>query len=142
MVSDPLSGIAGGLAGTAVMTIILFIADALTGFQIQAFRAIAGFVGTPNDILLGFFVFVGAGAIAWPLLFVALDEFLPGDSDAVSGMVFASVLWISFALAFSPGVGGFNLFLYLALTLLAHLAYGFTLGTVYERLADRVTHGV
>ena len=142
MVNDPLSGIAGGVAGTAAMTIVLFIADALTGFQIRAFQQIAVLVGIPGNVVLGFLLFVAAGAIAWPLLFVALCEFLPGGSDAAKGMVFASVLWISFALAFSSGLGGFSLMLYLALTWLAHLVYGFTLGAVYDRLADRLTHGV
>ena len=140
MVNDPLSGIAGGVAGTTVMTLALFIADAFTGFSIRPFQEIAILVGTPDDVFLGFLVFVAAGAVAWPLLFVALCEFLPGRSDATRGAVFASVIWISFALAFSSGLGGMALVAYLALTWLAHIVYGLTLGTVYDRLADRDTH--
>lgn len=140
MVNDPLSGIAGGVTGTTAMTLALFIADAFTGFEIRPFEEIAVLVGTPNDVFLGFLVFVAAGAVAWPLLFVALCEFLPGGTDATKGAVFASVLWISFALAFSTELGGVALLLYLVLTWLAHVVYGLTLGAVYGRLADRDTH--
>lgn len=140
MVNDPLSGITDGVAGTTTMTLALFIADAFTGFEIRPFEEIAVLVGTPDDVFLGFLVFVAAGTVAWPLLFVALCEFLPGGTDATKGAVFASVLWISFALAFSTELGGLALVVYLVLTWLAHVVYGLTLGTVYGRLADRDTH--
>lgn len=140
MVNDPFSGIAGGVVATTVMTLALFIADAFTGFAIRPFQQIAVLVGTPEDVFLGFVVFVAAGAVAWPLLFVALCEFLPGRSDATKGAVFASVLWLSFALAFSTGLDGLALATYLVVTWLAHVVYGLALGTVYDRLADRDTH--
>lgn len=140
MVNDPLSGIAGGVAGTTAMTLALFIADAFTGFAIRPFQEIAVLVGTPENVFLGFLVFVAAGSVAWPLLFVALCEFLPGGTDATKGVVFATVLWLSFALAFSSGLGGLALVVYLVLTWAAHAIYGLTLGTVYDRLADRDTH--
>lgn len=139
MVNDPLSGVAGGVAGTTAMTLVLFIADAFTGFQIRPFQAIAAMVGTPDDVLVGFLLFFGAGAIAWPLLFVSFSEFLPGERGAVKGMVFATVLWTSFALAFSPALTLPGLVLYLAFTWVAHLVYGGILGEVYGRIADHDT---
>ena len=139
MVNDALSGIAGGIAGTAAMTVFLFIADAFSGFRIRSFETIALLVGIPNNLLFGFLLFAAAGTIAWPLLFVALVQYLPGGRDEIRGAVFATVLWISFALAFSSGLGGVSLVLYLVFTLVAHWVYGLILGGVYGRLADRRT---
>lgn len=139
MVNDQLGGVAGGFAGTAAMLVFLFVADAVSGFQIRSIEAIALIVGAPGNFALGLLLFAAAGVVVWPLLFVSLVQFLPGGSDAVRGAVFASVLWLSFAFAFGSGLGGVALALYLAFTLLAHWLYGLVLGAVYDRLAEHAT---
>lgn len=137
--NDQLSGIIGGAAGTAAMTGFLFVADAVSGFEIRSFEIVAALVGIPNDLLLGYLLFAAAGVIAWPLVFVSFVQYLPGGSDPVRGMIFATVLWLSFALAFGSGLSGLSLVLYLVFTLLAHWVYGSILGAAYGRLADRTT---
>jgi hypothetical protein len=77
--------------------------------------------------------------ITWPLLFASIGRYLPGDTFALQGLPFGFVLWTGFVLAFVEGVPGdtFSLALYAVLTLIAHFAYGFTLGAVFDYLSDR-----
>lgn len=135
---DDVSAVVAGFVATTAMTLVLFIADGLSAFQLQIFQEVAVFVGIPENIFLGFVLFYAAGSVAWPLIFISLGRFLPGRTDAIKGMVFSLVLWFSFLLAFTdpPQLGSNALIPYVVLTLLAHLAYGFTLGAVFDYLGD------
>lgn len=128
---------AGGVAGTAVLTLGLVVTDMETGYRIGIFEAIASFVGTPERLTLGFVLFLAAGVLAWPLVFLAVEDYLPGGPDpAVRGTLFAVVLWVAFAFMGSPGVGFPLVVPYLAFTLVAHLAYGYIMGAVYAQLGE------
>lgn len=132
-----LRAVAGGVAGTAVLTLGLVVTDVETGYRIGIFEAIASFVGTPERLTLGFALFLAAGVLAWPLVFLAVEDYLPGGPDpAVRGMLFAVVLWVAFALTGTPGVDFPLVVPYLAFTLLAHLAYGYIMGAVYALLGE------
>lgn len=132
-----LSAIAGGVAGTAILSLGLIVTDVETGYQIGIFEAIAEFVGTPQRLALGFVLFVLAGVLAWPLVFLVVESALPGDRDpAMAGMALAVLLWAAFVIAGSAGVSGALLIPYLAFTFVAHLAYGYTLGAVYDQLVN------
>ncbi|WP_254542909.1 DUF6789 family protein [Halomarina pelagica] len=131
------SAIAGGIAGTAVLTLLLILLEVQTREQIRAFDVIARFVGTPGQTAVGFVLFVLAGVFAWPLLFVALRDYIPrGPDPAAQGTIFAVVLWIAFAIAGRGDLSGAILILYTAYTFFAHLAYGFTLGVVYGHFRE------
>lgn len=133
----PLSAIAGGVAGTAVLSVLLILLDVQTRNQIHIFEAIARFVGLPNNLVLGVVLFVAAGLFAWPLLFIALEPYIPrGPDPAARGIVFAVVLWIAFVITGRGPIGWPLIIVYAGLTLVAHLAYGFTLGAVYARFRD------
>ncbi|WP_129114571.1 DUF6789 family protein [Halegenticoccus tardaugens] len=133
----PLSAIAGGVAGISVMSVLLLLLEVETREAIGLFEAVARFVGMPGNQFLGVIIFLVAGAVAWPLLFLALEDYLPGGPDpATRGMAFASVLWIAFVIAGRGDIGGPLFVVYAGLTLVAHLAYGFTLGAVYARLSS------
>lgn len=131
------SAIAGGVAATAVFSLLLLLLEAQTRSAVFIFDAVARFVGVPGSPAVGFVLFALAGAVAWPLLFVALEEYIPrGPDPAARGVVFASVLWVAFVGANRSDVSGPVLLIYLPFTLFAHWAYGFTLGAVYGRLLD------
>lgn len=131
----PLSAIAGGVAGMAVMTVLLLLLEVETREQIGIFDAVARFAGLPGNVFLGFVLFVLAGGIAWPLLFLALGDYIPtGPDPANRGAVFATVLWVAFVVLGRGDISGPLLVIYAVFTLLAHLAYGFILGAVYGRL--------
>lgn len=131
----PLSAVGGGVVGTTVLSMLLLLLEVETREQIGVFAAVARFVGMPGNLTLGFVLYVLAGVVAWPLLFLALEEYLPGGPDpATRGMVFALLLWIPFVLLGRGSIGGALLVVYAVFTLIAHAAYGFTLGAVYNRL--------
>lgn len=131
------SAIAGGVVGITAMSVLLLLLEVQTRSRIHLFDAVARFVGVPNNTFVGFLIFVAAGIIAWPLLFVALEGYIPGGPDpAARGVVFASVLWIAFLIV-GRGSLGFSdpqILIYAAFTYIAHFAYGFFLGAVYNRL--------
>lgn len=132
----PLSAIAGGVTGISVMSLLLLLLNVQTRDRVATFEAVARFVGLPDQIAVGFALFVVAGAVAWPLLFVALEERIPGGPDpATRGMAFGAVLWVFFAVLGRGDLDGPLLLIYLVFTLISHLAYGFVLGLVYGRLS-------
>lgn len=144
IVTDGLIGAAGGLVGTAAMSVGLFIAAALGVFQFEAFASLADLTGLEvifpgNALAIGYVIFLAGGMITWPLLFAATAPYLPGGKFAHKGLPYGFVLWTGFVLAFVEGVPGdaFSLALYAVLTLVAHFAYGFTLGAVFDYFSDR-----
>ncbi len=140
-----LQTVKAGLLSTAAMLFIFLVAEAETRFNLGVPAAVAKFVGMPEQLYLGFFVFVFAGIVVWPLLFAAIDDSLrmiPGGEDVgIRGIVFALLLWVAFLVLGSAGLqlAGPFLVLYLVFTLLAHLAYGYSLGILYARFTQQPT---
>jgi hypothetical protein len=133
----PFSAVAGGVVGTAVLSLLMILLEVQTRSQIEIFHVIARFVGVPDHLVIGFALFVAAGVFAWPLLFIALESYIPrGPDPAARGIVFAFVLWIAFAITGRGPIDWPIIIIYAGLTLLAHLAYGFSLGVVYGRLRE------
>lgn len=131
------SAISGGIAATAVMSLILLLLEAETRSVMELFYVIARFIGTPTDPAIGFALYALAGIVAWPLLFLALEPYLPrGPDPAARGVVFASILWIPFVITGRGDIDGPLLVFFAAYTLFAHWLYGFTLGAVYGRLLE------
>jgi len=130
------SAVAGGLVGTTLMSLVFVLMEVQTRYAIHLFDVIARFVRRPGDPYLGFLLFAVAGVVVWPLLFLALRQYIPrGPDPAVQGMVFATLLWVVFVVTGRGDLSGPILVVYGTLTLLAHLVYGFSLGAVYSSLA-------
>lgn len=122
----------GGVVGTFAMMGILLIFEVQTRARLLLFEALAGMFGLSDRIGLGMLVAMLFGIVVWPLVFVVVEPFLPTRDDAaVSGMLFATVLWAGFILLGSTEMSGLFLPFYLVLTLVVHLVYGFSLGLVY-----------
>lgn len=140
------SAVAGGVAGMAVMSLLLLLLEVETRSRVHLFDAVARFVGLPGRTAVGFALFLLAGCVAWPLLFVALEAYIPGGPDpAARGVLFAGVLWIAFVVVGRGPIGYADpeFLIYAAVTLIAHFAYGFVLGAVYNRLReDSVVEGM
>ncbi|MFC5972676.1 DUF6789 family protein [Halomarina salina] len=140
IVGDGVIGAAGGLAGTALMTGVLFVAAQVGAFSFESFASLADPLGlgdAAQPVLVGYLIFLANGMVPWPLLFAALMEYLPGERPPVSGMFFGGALWTGFVLGFYTGYTGLTLALYLGFTFVAHLVYGLGLGLVFEYLATR-----
>jgi hypothetical protein len=128
-----------GIVSTALMLFIFLVAEAESRFNLGVPAAIAKFVRMPGDLYLGFAVFVFAGVVVWPLLFAAIEDrfkVISGADDiGVRGILFALLLWFAFLGLGSAGLQleGAFFFLYIVFSLLAHLAYGYSLGVFYGR---------
>ena len=127
-----LRAVVGGAAGMVVMVLSLVMLNIQTRSALNLYGLVAGFVGVPGNRSLGFAIFIVVGVTLWPLLFAWAEPHLPPEGDpAVSGMLFATAIWLAFMVTSVPEVPTILLFIFGGYTLLAHLAYGFTLGLVY-----------
>ena len=83
----PASALVGGFVGTALMSLVLVLIEVQTRYILRIFYVIARFVRRPDDPFVGFLLFVLVGVAVWPLLFVAVLEYIPqGPDPAVKGM--------------------------------------------------------
>ena len=121
----------GGLAGTIAMGTLLVLLEVQMRTRLLLFEAVARFFQVPGRADFGVVLAGLFGVVVWPPIFAAVEPYLPPEDPAVSGMVFAAGLWVAFVALATTEVTVVLLPLYLAVTLLAHLVYGFTLGTVY-----------
>lgn len=140
IVADGVVGAAGGIVGTAMMTVVLLFAESVGAFSRSSFASLTQLVGLEGvvpAVTFGYLLFLAGGMVPWPLLFASLMGYLPGERPPVSGLAFGTALWTGFALAFYEGYTGTALALYLVLTLVAHWAYGLGLGLVFEYLSTR-----
>ncbi|MFB6074316.1 MAG: DUF6789 family protein [Haloarculaceae archaeon] len=140
IVADGVVGAAGGLVGTALMTVVLLVAESLGAFHRSAFAGLTELVGLSGyvpPVPFGYVMFLAGGMLPWPLLFASLKGYLPGARDPVKGVYFGAAVWTGFVLAFYTGQTGVALALYLVLTLVAHVVYGVGLGLVFEYLSSR-----
>ena len=140
IIGDGIVGAAGGLVGTAMMTVVFLVAESFGVFDRAAFAVLTELVGLTGfvpEVLFGYFIFLGGGMFPWPLLYASLKAYLPGRSDPISGAFFGAAMWTGFVLAFYTGQSGLDLVLYAVFTLIAHVVYGIGLGTVFNYFATR-----
>ncbi|MFC4359389.1 DUF6789 family protein [Halobium salinum] len=127
--------VGAGAVATVAMAPLFVLAWRAGALDPVAFTGLSTLVGLGPSLPVGAFIFLGGGAIPLALVFLAWAGFLPGRTLAVRGMVYATIVWTGFALAFYSGQQGTLLFVYLALTLVAHWVYGAVLGYVYGQFA-------
>jgi hypothetical protein len=142
---DGVFGAVAGFAGTIVLTAFLLASSVFGGFQFSNFSAtteillLTPFVGDLGAAV-GYVIFVVGGSVVWPLMLASIGTYLPGREFATKGAVFGLVIWPGFALGFGEALSaattvGFGSFL--ALSLVGHLAYGYVMGDVFDRLYSR-----
>lgn len=144
IITDGIIGAVGGAVGTAALTVGLLVAQSIGAFEIAAFDTLTELTGLAfllpgHPTAIGYLLFLAGGMFTWPLLFASIGSYLPGDNFAIRGIPYGFVLWTGFVMAFHTGQTGISLVLYAVLTLLAHVFYGFTLGSVYDYLGNRPT---
>ena len=129
---------AGAVATTVMMGILLFM-QVQTRSKLRAPESIARFVGVPGHRYIGLAIFIAVGILVWPVVFAAIEDYLaglPGGRDtAIRGVFFGLLLWIAFLVLGTGELTWPFVVLYLLFTLIGHVAYGFTLGVVYQSLS-------
>ncbi|KTG08628.1 hypothetical protein AUR64_18355 [Haloprofundus marisrubri] len=124
-----------GLGGMIAMTPILVVGILLGVLSPSAFAGLAEIVMLGDSFAIGSFIFIAGGMTSLPLLFVSLAVFLPGSTLARRGVTYATIVWTGFIIAFYTQQTGTALAGYLVITLVAHWAYGYVLGLLYDRYA-------
>ncbi|WP_455449772.1 DUF6789 family protein [Natrinema thermotolerans] len=135
--NDAGTGAAGGFVGTMLLTGTLLVAVALGSFDLEAFATLATFIGLPANLALGYGLFLLGGMTVWPLLFLSLGEYLPGELTLVTGLWYATVIASGFALAFYTGQSGLELVTYVLFVIVAHWVYGLGLAGTIAVLGGR-----
>jgi hypothetical protein len=131
-----LRAVAGGVVGTVVLGGFLLVLDTQSRGAISVAAVIGRFLGLAGRPLLAIALFGVVTAVGWPALFVAVEEYLPfGPDPAARGVAFAAVIGIVFVVVGRGPITGPILVIFVGFSVLAHLAYGFALGSVYGRLA-------
>jgi hypothetical protein len=142
VLTDGVVGGLGGLAGTVTMTVVLLAGSSVGAVNVEQFSLLASLLGFDvllpvTDVAAGYLVFLAIGMFVWPLLLASIGRYLPGDRFAVKGIPFGVALWTGFSIQFYSGESGSLLLAYLAITLVAHVAYGFSVGTVFDYFSTR-----
>jgi hypothetical protein len=140
-----LSAFLGGLVGLIAMAPVLIGVPALLGLfeadPLISVTELGRVVGLEPNLLLGLAVFLAGGVITLPLLFTVAGAFLPPrEPRALRGVVFATIMWTGFVIAYWPGPQAAVIFA--ALSLAGHWIYGYALGAVMERLAYVPQHTI
>ena len=140
--TDGVIGGLGGLVGTVTMTMVLLAGASLGAVNLDQFGSLGRLLGLDallpiGAVAAGYVVFLFIGMFVWPLLLASIGNYLPGDRFALKGVPFGVALWTGFAIEFYSGESGTLLVWYLAVTLVAHVVYGFTVGTVFDYFSTR-----
>jgi len=125
----------GGLLGTVLMTAAFAVANAVYGPDIGVYETLADLAGVATGRTVGLALFVGAGALAWPLIFASLGPYLPGKSSPTRGIVFGMALWLGFLAGFAGNYAGMDLLVFVVFSGVTHLVYGALLGVAGSRAA-------
>jgi uncharacterized protein DUF6789 len=135
--------IAGGFAGTVVMTMMMYLAAPMMGLNMDIAAMLGGMlgIGWTGGMLMHFI----NGTIIFPLIYAfALYSRLPG-SPAVRGTTWGVILWLIAQVLVMPMMGG-GMFssamggmMAAAGSLVGHVLYGVLLGAI---AGDAVPSGV
>lgn len=134
----------GGLAGTLMMTAMMYVAAPMMGLQMD----IAGMLGSMlgGSWTAGLMMHLLNGVVVFPLVFtLALASRLPG-SWAVRGALWGGALWLIAQLVVMPMMGG-GIFssamggpMAAMASLVGHLLYGGVFGAVAGSREPRIAH--
>jgi cytochrome c oxidase subunit 1 len=127
----------GGFIGTFLMTGGIGTAIVIGVLDPASFGEIAELIGLPQNPYVGAVLFLVAGTVTWPLLFLAFQEYLPGRRMFETGLVFATLIATGFSVAFFTGQTGLALVGYLIFVFVAHWAYGLGLTVSFQYLKSR-----
>lgn len=90
--------IGGGLAGTVVMTMMMYFVSPMMGVKMDVAAMLGGMMGEAVPYNMFWMMGMGAhflnGVVIFPLIYVfVLFKFLPG-APAVRGLIWGLVLWL------------------------------------------------
>ncbi len=132
---NPGKAILGGIVGTAVMTLMMYVvAPMMLGHPMDVAAMLGGILG--GSWLMGMLMHLINGSVIFPLIYVyLLYRGLPGE-PWVKGTIWGLILWVLSQAVVTPMMGG-GLFsakvgglMAVMASLIAHAIYGTLLGGV------------
>jgi hypothetical protein len=137
------SGIVGMVLMLPVLVGLPLLFDLFRTEPIAEFAPFIEFLGVQPSLTLGVSLFVLGGATVLPLMFVVVGSFLPPERPRyLRGVVFGTIFWPGFVLAFWPGGNQLTIALFILVSLLAHWIYGGALGVILSRTTGIPQHEV
>lgn len=131
---DTLRAVAGGFAGTAVMTLMMYIVAPMMGLNMDIAAMLAPMLG--GSWMMGMVAHFVNGTVIFPLIYVyILYGLLPG-SPTVKGTLWGVILWLLAQTVVMPmmGAGFFSMAMGGMMaamgSLVGHVLYGAILGAV------------
>ena len=131
---NPVRAMAGGLAGTIVMTAMMYMVAPMMGLRMDIAEMLGSMLG--NNWMAGMMMHFVNGTIIFPLIYTyLLYAWLPG-SPTVKGTAWGVILWVLAQVVVMPMMGGG--FFSMAMggmmaavgSLIGHLLYGSILGAI------------
>lgn len=131
---NPVRAMAGGLAGTIVMTAMMYMVAPMMGLRMDIAEMLGSMLG--NNWTAGMMMHFVNGTIIFPLIYTyLLYAWLPG-SPTVKGIAWGVILWVLAQVMVMPMMGGG--FFSMAMggmmaavgSLIGHLLYGSILGAI------------
>ena len=130
-------GIVGGTIGSLTAAALLYVADILFVTEPSIFTRFAAFLDIPGGTFVGALLFIAVGALVWPPFFSAIGEFVPGSTYQRRGIAFSLVLWTGLSSFLVYSFSGLVLLGYLLIALVAHVLYGFKVGSYFAMFSRR-----
>ena len=108
---------------------------------------VAAKMGISPNVVIGWFMHFGIGAVAWGGAFAVFNQLLPTSSQVNKGITLGTIAWFMMMIGPMPmsGAGLFGLSLGVmapVITLVLHLVYGVVLGAVFTKLTQENIHGL
>jgi uncharacterized membrane protein YagU involved in acid resistance len=131
---NPVRAMAGGFAGTIVMTAMMYLVAPMMGLRTDIAEMLGSMLG--NNWTAGMMMHFVNGTIIFPLIYAfVLYAWLPGSPTA-KGTTWGVILWVLAQVVVMPMMGGG--FFSMAMggmmaaggSLVGHLLYGSILGTI------------
>lgn len=131
---NPVRAMAGGFAGTVVMTAMMYMVAPMMGLRMDIAEMLGSMLG--NNWMAGMMMHFVNGTIIFPLIYAyLLYAWLPGSPTA-KGTAWGVILWVLAQVVVMPMMGGG--FFSMAMggmmaavgSLIGHLLYGSILGAI------------
>ena len=144
--SNIAKGIIAGLAATVVLTLLMMMKKMMGVMpELDPVHMISDMVaqkmGLEPNIIIGWVLHFGIGAVAWGGGFAVLNDILPGSGQIAKGLSMGIAAWLLMMIGPMPmsGSGLFGMSMGImapVLTLILHIVFGVALGFFFGKLTN------
>ncbi|SNZ04776.1 hypothetical protein SAMN06269185_0674 [Natronoarchaeum philippinense] len=138
-----LAGFVSMVSMLPVLVGIPALLDLFSTDPIVRFASFGSFLGLEPSLAVGAAMFIIGGTLFLPIQFLVVGAYLPPEEPRYArGVTYALIYWIAFVMVFLPAADALAVGVFLVVSLLYHVAYGFALGYLIDRWAEIPQHAV